>query len=79
MNLSYSYIFVGIQLAVYLKKSILHLVEGIQVIEVACGIGNILANKGGICVLLRIKGYTLALINAHLAAHQHKVSNFYNL
>ena len=63
----------GIQLAVYAKKKLSKAVQGVQVIEVACGIGNVLSNKGAICVLLRIKGKTLAIINAHMAAHQGKV------
>jgi hypothetical protein len=46
------------------------------VVEVACGIGQILANKGAVAVVLKMKsGKTLALINAHLAAHQNKVGS----
>lgn len=63
----------GIQLAVYCKRKLAKRVQGVQVMDVACGIGNVLSNKGAICVLLRMKGKTLALINAHLAAHQGKV------
>jgi hypothetical protein len=34
-----------------------------------------MTNKGAVCVVLRIKGRKIVLINAHLAAHQNKVSN----
>ena len=45
-----------------------------QVVDVACGIGQILANKGAVGVVLKMRsGKTLALVNAHLAAHQIKV------
>ena len=44
-----------------------------QVLDVACGVGNVLTNKGAICVLLRVRGKIVALINAHLAAHVGKV------
>ena len=65
----------GLQVAVYAKKNIANKIQGTQILDVACGVGNVLTNKGAICVLLRIKGKTLALINAHLAAHVGKVSN----
>ena len=43
-------------------------------VDVACGIGQILANKGAVGVVLKMRsGKTLALVNAHLAAHQNKV------
>ena len=64
----------GLQIAVYGNQKACKLIQGMQVLDVACGVGNVLTNKGGICVLLRIKGQTLALINGHFAAHQTKVS-----
>ena len=64
----------GLQIAVYGNKNACKLIQGMQILDVACGVGNVLTNKGGICVLLRIKGQTLALINGHFAAHQTKVS-----
>jgi len=64
----------GLQLAVYGSKRFAKQVQGMQVLDVACGVGNVLTNKGGICVLLRIRGKTLALINGHFAAHQTKVA-----
>lgn len=64
----------GLQIAVYGNKKACKLIQGMQILDVACGVGNVLTNKGGICVLLRIKGQTLALVNGHFAAHQTKVS-----
>lgn len=63
----------GIQLAVFARTNLSAVVQGVEIIEVACGVGNVLMNKGAICALLRMKGKTIALINSHLAAHQNKV------
>eukprot|EP01031_Cornospumella_fuschlensis_P038418 gene38418-46691_t len=65
----------GLQLVLYAKKSCNKLIQGIQTIEVACGVGNVLSNKGGICMLVRMKNQrTLAFVNAHLAAHMNEVA-----
>jgi hypothetical protein len=67
--------FGGLQLVLYANKHAAKLVSGVQTIEVACGIGNVLNNKGAISVLLRMQGgKTLTFVNAHMAAHQHMVS-----
>ena len=63
----------GIQLAVFVRTNVSVAVQGIEVVDVACGVGNVLMNKGAICALLRVKGKTIAFINSHLAAHQNKV------
>lgn len=44
--------------------------QGLQLIGVPCGTGNVLTNKGAVCVLLRVKNTSLAFVNAHLAAHE---------
>ena len=41
---------------VYCKKSLAGRVQGTQILDVACGVGNVLTNKGAVCVLLRIRG-----------------------
>ena len=64
----------GMMIAVFAAKKVTPLVQGVQIIDVACGIGNLLSNKGAACVNVRINGKTLVLVNAHLAAHQSKVS-----
>lgn len=63
----------GMQLAILANSKAKNLLEGIQTIEIPCGVGNVLSNKGGICMLLRMEGKTIAFINSHLAAHHHKV------
>lgn len=64
----------GLLIAVYVKKSVMKEVEGLQVVDVACGVGNVLSNKGALSVVLRIRDKTVAFINSHLAAHQKYVS-----
>eukprot|EP01039_Chlorochromonas_danica_P000368 gene368-397_t len=64
----------GMQLVIYGKRKAAKLITGIQTLEIPCGIGNVLTNKGAIAILLRLKGSkTLALVNSHLAAHLNKV------
>ena len=63
----------GMFLSVFIKHKLAKKVSGIQIIDVACGVGNLLTNKGGICLLLRMNKKTLAIINAHFAAHQDKI------
>lgn len=64
----------GMQIAVYAKKKLTSKITGVLVLDVACGIGNVLSNKGAICVLLRLRKKTLAFVSAHLAAHEDKVT-----
>ena len=66
----------GLLIAVYAKRSVSREIEGLQIADVACGVGNVLTNKGAVSVVLRIRGRTLAFINSHLAAHQQHVSSF---
>ena len=63
----------GLQISVFIKRSLKKKVQGIQLLDVACGVGNVVANKGAVCCLLRIHSKTIAFVNAHLAAHQNKV------
>lgn len=42
----------------------------IKVADVACGVGNVLQNKGGIGAFVRVDRTTFLFIAAHLAAHQ---------
>jgi len=63
----------GLLLAVYVRKNISKEIEGLQISEVACGVGNVLTNKGAVSVVLRVRDRTVALINSHLAAHQSHV------
>jgi phosphatidylinositol-bisphosphatase len=63
----------GIKLDVYVKSDLRKEVSVVKVMDVPCGIGNVIGNKGGICAVLKVRGSYLAVINSHLAAHQNKV------
>ena len=65
----------GLQLSVFVRKGLQQKVQGLQILDVACGVGNVLTNKGAICAMLRMQGKTIAFVNAHFAAHQGKVKD----
>jgi 2-polyprenyl-3-methyl-5-hydroxy-6-metoxy-1,4-benzoquinol methylase len=60
----------GLFISVYAKKHAKKVVQGMQLVDVACGVGNVLTNKGAVAVVMRVGGKTIALVNSHLAAHQ---------
>lgn len=62
----------GLQLAVYAKSRALNALSNVQVFDVPCGVGNVIANKGAVCMVLKLGKQTLALVNAHMAA-DHKM------
>lgn len=43
--------------------------------SVACGVGNVLRNKGAVAAFVEVDGGRLALVTAHLAAHAHRVED----
>lgn len=44
--------------------------------QVACGVANVLGNKGAVGFSLLVNGHVrLLLVNAHMAAHEHKASS----
>mmetsp|Transcript_7824 Transcript_7824/g.11945 ORF Transcript_7824/g.11945 Transcript_7824/m.11945 type:complete len:632 (-) Transcript_7824:26-1921(-) len=47
--------FGGIQFGLFCKRSILGDVEAVRIADVACGIGNVFHNKGGIAAFLKMK------------------------
>ena len=63
----------GLQISVFARKALAKKVQGVQILDVACGVGNVLTNKGAVCVLLRAQGKTVAFVNGHFAAHQGKL------
>ena len=65
----------GMFISIYMKKKAMNKVQCVQLVDVACGVGNVLTNKGAVGALLRINNKTIALINSHLAAHQKYVRN----
>jgi hypothetical protein len=64
----------GLFLSVYAKQTALEKIRGVQLVDVACGVGNVLTNKGAVGAILRFGNKTVALVNSHLAAHQKYVS-----
>jgi hypothetical protein len=65
----------SIQMFVFIRKSLKGLIDrrSLRTWEVSCGVGNVLQNKGALGLAMNIGGHRLALIAAHLAAHQSKV------
>uniref|UniRef100_A0A7S2CZ95 Inositol polyphosphate-related phosphatase domain-containing protein n=1 Tax=Haptolina brevifila TaxID=156173 RepID=A0A7S2CZ95_9EUKA len=65
------------RLTIYAKKEHLRgtvkCITGVQTGQSACGIGSIIANKGGLLIKLEFGQTTLAFISCHLAAHAHKL------
>ena len=64
----------GLFISIHAKQRATRAIQSLQVVDVACGVGNVLTNKGAVGVIMRIHNKTLALVNAHLAAHQKHVS-----
>mmetsp|Transcript_16679 Transcript_16679/g.25060 ORF Transcript_16679/g.25060 Transcript_16679/m.25060 type:complete len:303 (+) Transcript_16679:190-1098(+) len=58
----------GLQLVVLAKSEICD-IEICSINDVALGLGNVMLNKGAICLILKIGSMTIALVTAHLAAH----------
>lgn len=64
----------GLHLSLLIKKSKLRILKRAKTFAIPCGVGNILANKGAVGVILRLNNKkTIAFVNAHLAAHQEMV------
>jgi len=59
----------AISLVVYASKQLAPHVYNIQSSKVACGVGNVLGNKGGVAVSCTIAGTRIMLVTCHLAAH----------
>ena len=68
-----SHTLAAIHLAVYARDSLLPLVSRVRSAHVATGFANTFGNKGGVAVALSVGGTSLLFVNAHFAAHQHKV------
>ena len=58
------------RLAVFVRSGLAKAVSGVAAQTVATGIGNMLGNKGGVCISLTLHHTQLCFINCHLAAHQ---------
>jgi hypothetical protein len=63
----------GMQIALFAKPHFSEAVVGLQSFGIPCGIGNMVANKGATCIVVKFANRSLAFINCHLAAHDKKV------
>jgi len=61
-----------IRIGVFVRKTALRRISNVKTATVACGIGNVIGNKGGVCVAFDFDNCKLCFVNSHLAAHQHK-------
>ena len=59
-----------IRLALFVVNRLSKAVTGVGAQTVATGVGNLLGNKGGVCIHLCLHHTSLAFVNVHLAAHQ---------
>ncbi|KXZ53716.1 hypothetical protein GPECTOR_6g633 [Gonium pectorale] len=59
---------VGVYLTVWVRRSLLPVVRGVQVTTVATGFGGYLGNKGAVAARLRLFDSSLVLLAAHLTA-----------
>jgi hypothetical protein len=60
----------GLFISAFVRKPLASRVQQVQLVEVACGVGNMMTNKGAACIVLQLQNRTLALVNSHLTAHQ---------
>jgi Endonuclease/Exonuclease/phosphatase family 2/RhoGAP domain len=59
----------AIYLGVFVRKSIMKLVSGVQSGAVACGLANIVNNKGGVGVSFLVGDTSFLFVTAHFTAH----------
>eukprot|EP00198_Chlamydomonas_reinhardtii_P003161 XP_001692497.1 inositol polyphosphate phosphatase-like protein [Chlamydomonas reinhardtii] len=59
---------VGVYLSVWVRRSLLSAVHGVQVTTVATGFGGYLGNKGAVAARLRLFDSSLVFVAAHLTA-----------
>ena len=59
---------VGLYLSVWVRKSLLPHVRGIQTAVVATGFGGYLGNKGAVAARLYVHDTPLCFVNAHLSS-----------
>ncbi|KAH6909187.1 hypothetical protein BKA70DRAFT_1277736 [Coprinopsis sp. MPI-PUGE-AT-0042] len=66
----------GIYLAIYIHRDLKPFVKGVSKSAVTAGlIGGRVGNKGGVGISIDLDGTTLLFLNAHLAAHEGRVSH----
>ncbi len=69
----------GVQAILLVRTTLLRHVTHVHVADVACGVGNVLHNKGGIGVYLTMerggKSKRMLFVSSHLAAHEGKIED----
>ncbi|GAX82254.1 hypothetical protein CEUSTIGMA_g9682.t1 [Chlamydomonas eustigma] len=60
----------AIHLFIFVRKDVQSLVTYVDGATIPTGIGNVLGNKGGVAISLKVAGKTMLIINSHLAAHE---------
>jgi len=63
----------ALHLTVFINKSLFGSIRGIESAEVKTGLGNILGNKGGIGISVKIYNTSFLFINCHLASGQKNI------
>eukprot|EP01129_Flabellula_baltica_P017220 TRINITY_DN947_c0_g2_i1.p1 TRINITY_DN947_c0_g2~~TRINITY_DN947_c0_g2_i1.p1 ORF type:complete len:457 (-),score=125.51 TRINITY_DN947_c0_g2_i1:492-1835(-) len=64
-----------IKLLVFVRLELLEHISAIDRSSEATGIGNVMGNKGGVCVSFMYNNTSLCFLNSHLAAHQEKIES----
>eukprot|EP01129_Flabellula_baltica_P009146 TRINITY_DN3689_c0_g1_i1.p1 TRINITY_DN3689_c0_g1~~TRINITY_DN3689_c0_g1_i1.p1 ORF type:complete len:607 (-),score=121.31 TRINITY_DN3689_c0_g1_i1:64-1884(-) len=62
-----------IRMQVFVRVELFDKISAVDRSEEPTGIGNIMGNKGGVCVSFKFNETTFCFVNSHLAAHQEKV------
>jgi hypothetical protein len=60
----------SIRICVFAKKTLMPYINNVRVAEKATGIGNVLGNKGSVCISMAINHTSLIFLSSHFAAHQ---------
>jgi hypothetical protein len=60
----------GVQQSVFARRGVAREIQGVRSVCVPCGFGNVMVNKGAVCTVIKIRNSTIAMVNAHLAAHE---------
>ena len=66
-------ILLGLWICLISTKDLRPSLRDICIGHCACGIGGMLANKGGVAIRFKIQDSTVCIVNSHLAAHRDAV------
>mmetsp|Transcript_10875 Transcript_10875/g.17420 ORF Transcript_10875/g.17420 Transcript_10875/m.17420 type:complete len:1031 (+) Transcript_10875:195-3287(+) len=62
-----------INLFLFVRKNLTHAVTNIEAQHVACGVGNVVGNKGGVAVSINLYDTKLCFVTCHLAARSERL------